>query len=54
MTLMPRIQRNPMIGKIPANENLDQDEPANRKVADDAEGNQQGGDQIGRNLGRDS
>ena len=34
-----------MIGKIPANKNLDQGEPANRRVADDAEGNQQGDDQ---------
>ena len=37
MTLIPLIQRNPMNGKIPANENLDHDEPANRRVADDAE-----------------
>ena len=40
-----------MIGKIPANENLDQDEPANRRVADDADGNEQGGDQqVGETL----
>ena len=39
------------IGKIPANENLDHDGPANRRVADDAEGNQQGGDQqVGETL----
>ena len=37
MTLISLIQRNPMTGKIPANENLDHEGPANRRVADDAE-----------------
>ena len=36
----------PIVGKIPVNENVDHDEPDKRRVADDAEGNQQGGDQL--------